>query len=207
MVWVPGGRFVMGSDQHYPEEAPAHQRTIEGFWMDRTPVTNGQFQRFVKATGYRTQAECPANAADYPGASPQRLQPASIVFVAPSAAVPLGDTHQWWHYIAGANWRHPHGPGSSIKGRDQHPVVHVTHADALAYAAWAGKALPSETEWERAARAGLADGEYAWGNELQPGGQWMANTWQGTFPHHNSKADGWEGTSPVGVYAANAYGL
>jgi len=207
MVWVPGGEFVMGSDHHYPEEAPAHTQEFHGFWMDRTPVTNAQFQTFVKATGYRTEAECSANPQDYPGANPQQLQPASIVFVAPQAAVALNDTHQWWQYIPRAFWRHPEGPGSSIKRREQHPVVHVTHADALAYAHWAGKQLPSEVEWERAARGGLADCEYAWGDELHPNGQMLANTWQGAFPHHNSKADGWERTSPVGSYPANGYGL
>lgn len=207
MVWVPGGRFQMGSDHHYPEEAPAHMAEVEGFWMDRAPVTNAQFLRFVKATGYRTQAERPADPADYPGAPPERLRPASIVFIPPAGPVPLNDTHQWWHYVFGADWRHPEGLGSSIKGRDKHPVVHITHADAEAYATWAGKQLPSEAEWERAAWGDLQGCEFAWGDELHPGGRPMANTWQGSFPHHNSRLDGYERTSPVGSFPANRFGL
>jgi sulfatase modifying factor 1 len=207
MVWIPGGDFWMGSDHHYPEEAPAHRVSVMGFWLDRTPVTNAQFQKFVKATGHVTLAEKPADPALYPDALPERLAPASIVFVAPSAAIGLGDPYQWWRYVAGANWRHPEGPGSSIKGRERHPVVHIAHADALAYATWAGKALPSEAEWERAAWGGLEGVEFAWGDALHPGGQPRANTWQGTFPHHNSRLDGWERTSPVGSFPANGYGL
>ena len=207
MVWVPGGRFLMGSDHHYPEEAPAHEVEVEGFWIDRFPVTNAQFLRFIKATGHRTQAECPADPADYPGASPELLQPASIVFLPPDRPVPLTDHHRWWHYLPGADWRHPEGPGSSIRGRDQHPVVHVTAADAEAFASWAGKQLPSEAEWERAARGGLPASEFAWGDELHPGGRFLANTWQGAFPHANSCADGHERTSPVGSYPANGFGL
>jgi formylglycine-generating enzyme required for sulfatase activity len=197
----------MGSDDHYPEEAPAHGVEVAGFWMDRAPVTNAQFLKFVKATGYITQAERPADPADYPGAPPERLRPASIVFVPPGGPVPLTDTHQWWHYVYGADWRHPEGPGSSIKGRDKHPVVHVSAADAEAYARWAGKQLPGEREWERAARGGLEGRIYAWGDELYPGGRPMANTWQGDFPHHNSRLDGYEGTSPVGSFPANPFGL
>ena len=207
MVWIPGGRFRMGSDQHYPEEAPAHWAEVEGFWMDRTPITNAQFLKFVKATGYVTQAERPADPADYPGAPPERLRPASIVFIAPAGPVPLHDTHQWWHYVFGASWRHPEGPGSSIKGREKHPVVHIGCADAEAYADWAGKQLPSEREWERAARGGLEGCEFAWGDQLHPGGRPMANTWQGAFPHHNSRFDGYERTSPVGSFPANPFGL
>lgn len=197
----------MGSNDHYPEEAPAHWAEVEGFWMDRAPVTNAQFLKFVKATGTVTQAEQPANPADYPGAPPERLRPASIVFVPPAGPVPLSDHHRWWQYIHGADWRHPEGPGSSIKGRDQHPVVHVTTADAEAYARWAGKQLPTERQWERAARGDLQGCEYAWGDELHPGGRPMANTWQGSFPHHNSKRDGYERTSPVGSFPANPFGL
>lgn len=207
MVWVPGGRFQMGSDDHYPEEAPAHGVEVEGFWMDRTPVTNAQFQRFVKATGHRTVAERPVDPANYPGAPPERLRPASIVFVAPSHPVPLQDTHRWWHYVFGADWRHPEGPGSSIRGREKHPVVHVAWADVEAYAHWAGKQLPTEREWERAARGGLVDCEYAWGDALHPGGRPLANTWQGAFPYHNSRLDGYERTSPVGSYPPNPFGL
>ena len=207
MVWIPGGRFQMGSDQHYDEEAPAHPVEVDGFWIDRTTVTNAQFRKFVKATGHITLAERPADPAAYPDALPELLQPASIVFVPPPGPVGQGDPYRWWQYVAGANWRHPEGAGSSIKGRDQHPVVHIAHADALAYAAWIGKVLPTEAEWERAARGGLADAEFAWGEELHPGGRMLANTWQGDFPHHNSRADGWEGTAPVGSYPPNGYGL
>jgi formylglycine-generating enzyme len=207
MVWVPGGEFVMGSDHHYPEEAPAHQVTVAGFWIDRTPVTNAQFHKFVKATSYRTQAELPADPRLYPGAHPQRLQPASIVFVPPAGPVGQQDHYRWWQYLPGADWRHPEGPGSSIKGRDQHPVVHITHADALAYAHGCGKQLPTEIEWERAAWGGRQGCEFAWGDELHPGGVPVANTFQGDFPHHNSRLDGYERTSPVGAYPANGYGL
>jgi formylglycine-generating enzyme required for sulfatase activity len=175
--------------------------------MDRAPVTNGQFLKFVKATGHLTLAERPADPADYPGAEPQQLQPASIVFVAPRQPVPLDDIHRWWRYVPGANWRHPEGPGSSIKGRERHPVVHIACADAEAYARWAGKRLPTEREWERAARGGLEGKIYAWGDELHPGGRPLANTWQGPFPHHNTCLDGFAGTSPVGSYPANPYGL
>jgi formylglycine-generating enzyme required for sulfatase activity len=207
MVWIPAGRFRMGSDHHYSEEAPAHVVDVDGFWIDRTTVTNAQFRKFVKATGHITLAERPADPADYPEARPELLQPASIVFVPPPGPVGQGDPYRWWQYVAGANWRHPEGPGSSIKGRDHHPVVHIAHADALAYAAWAGKVLPTEAEWERAARGGLEGAEFAWGEELHPGGRMLANTWQGDFPHHNSRADGWEGTAPVGSYPPNGYSL
>ena len=207
MLWVPGGTFSMGSNAHYPEEAPLHRVRVEGFWMDRTPVTNAQFLKFVKATGHLTLAERPADPALYPDALPDRLVPSSIVFVLPGAPVRLGDPYRWWQYVAGAHWRHPEGPGSSIKGREHHPVVHIAYEDALAYATWAGKALPSEAEWERAAWGGLEGVEFAWGSELHPGGQPRANTWQGTFPHHNSRLDGWERTSPVGSFPANGFGL
>jgi formylglycine-generating enzyme required for sulfatase activity len=207
MVWIPGGSFLMGSNVHYPEEAPAHPVHVEGFWLDRTPVTNAQFLKFVKATGHITLAERPADPALYPDALPERLVPSSIVFVPPSAPAGLGDPYRWWQYVPGANWRHPEGPGSSLKGRETHPVVHIAHEDALAYATWAGKALPTEAEWERAAWGGLEGVAFAWGNELHPGGQPRANTWQGLFPHHNSRLDGWERTSPVGSFPANGFGL
>ncbi|KEF43330.1 MAG: gliding motility-associated lipoprotein GldK [Cyanobium sp. CACIAM 14] len=207
MVWIPGGCFSMGSDAHYPEEAPAHRVRVGGFWIDRAPVTNAQFLKFVKATGHVTLAEQTADPALYPGALPELLAPASIVFVPPPGPVGTGDHYRWWQYVKGADWRHPEGPGSSIRGREHHPVVHVAHRDAAAYAAWAGKALPSEAEWERAARGGLEASEFAWGEELHPGGVPMANTFQGDFPHHNSRFDGWERTSPVGSFPANGYGL
>jgi formylglycine-generating enzyme required for sulfatase activity len=207
MVWIPGGSFLMGSDAHYPEEAPAHQVSVEGFWIDRTPVTNAQFLNFVKATGHRTLAERPADPALYPDALPELLTPASIVFVPPPGPVGQGDPYRWWQYIPGADWRHPEGPGSSIKNRPNHPVVHVAHEDAAAYAAWSGKQLPSEAEWERAAWGGLEGVEFAWGEELHPGGRPVANTFQGEFPHHNSLLDGYAGTSPVGAFAANGFGL
>ena len=197
----------MGSDDHYPEERPARRVQVGGFWIDRAPVTNSQFLKFVKATGYRTMAELPADPAIYPDADPQLLAPASIVFVPPPAPISTGDPYRWWQYVPGADWRHPEGPGSSIKGREQHPVVHITHADAQAYAAWIGKQLPTELEWERAAWGGREGCEYAWGHDLHPGGVPVANTFQGDFPHHNSRLDGYERTSPVGSFPPNGYGL
>jgi len=207
MVWIPGGTFTMGSDAHYPEEDPAHRVPVEGFWIDRSPITNAQFLKFVKATGHRTLAERPADPALYPEALPELLAPASIVFVPPPGPVGQGDPYRWWQYIPGADWRHPEGPGSSIRNRPDHPVVHVAHEDAAAYAAWSGKQLPSEAEWERAAWGGRADAEFAWGAELHPGGRPVANTFQGDFPHHNSLLDGYAGTSPVGAFPANGFGL
>ena len=207
MVWIPEGSFQMGSDHHYPEEAPAHRVEVSGFWIDRAPVTNAQFLKFVKASGHRTLAELPADPAAYSDPLPELLAASSIVFVTPARAVALDDHYSWWQYIPGANWRHPEGPGSSIKGRDRHPVVHISHSDALAYASWAGKQLPSEAEWERASRGGLEAAEFAWGDELHPAGRMLANTFQGDFPHHNTLLDGWERTSPVASYPANGYGL
>jgi len=207
MVWIPAGTFAMGSNHHYPEEAPAHPVEIAGFWIDRAPVTNSQFLKFIKATGHLTQAQQPADPHAYPDALPELLVPSSIVFVPPQKPVTSADPYVWWQYIPGADWRHPEGPGSSIKGREHHPVVHISHGDALAYAAWAGKQLPSEAEWERAARGGLEAVEFAWGDELHPAGRMLANTFQGDFPHHNSCLDGWERTSPVGSFPPNGYGL
>lgn len=207
MLWVPGGAFLMGSDNHYPEEAPAHRATVAGFWIERSPVTNLQFTRFVKATGYRTLAERAPDPAAYPGASAGLLVPASTVFVPPPGPVPLDDHYRWWRYIPGADWRHPEGPGSGLHGRERHPVVHIAFEDAEAYARWAGKGLPTEAEWERAARGGLDGQEFAWGDKLSPGGRHMANTFQGDFPHSNSGADGYERTSPVGAFPPNGYGL
>ena len=207
MVWIPGGSFQMGSDHHYPEEAPAHTVIVDGFWMDEHAVTNVQFQRFVQATRYVTQAERAANPADYPGAKPEMLHPASVVFRKTLEPVDLRNHFNWWTYVPGASWRHPEGPGSSLKGRGHHPVVHVGFEDAEAYARWAGKALPTEAEWERAARGGLEGAEFVWGNEFTPGGKAMANTWQGEFPWQNLLTDGFEGTAPVGSFRPNGYGL
>jgi len=207
MVRIPGGTFRMGSDDHYPEEAPAHEASIESFWMDKYEVTNEQFARFVEVTNYVTSAERPPRAEDYPGALPEMLQPASVVFVRPKGRVDLSNHYNWWTYIAGADWRHPEGPTSSINDRGQHPVVHIAYEDAEAYAKWAGKELPTEAEWEFAARGGLASAAYAWGEELTPGGKHMANVWQGEFPWQNLRSDGYERTSPVGQFPANGYGV
>jgi sulfatase modifying factor 1 len=207
MTWIPGGTFLMGSDHHYPEEAPAHKATASGFWIDPAPVTNREFARFVQKTGYVTLAERPPEAADYPGAKPELLVPISAVFTAPRRRVSLADVGNWWTLVPGANWRHPQGPGSSTRNKPDHPVVHVAWPDAIAYAEWAGKDMPTEAEWELAARGGLDGADFAWGDEFTPGGRWMANTWQGEFPVHNTQEDGYEGTSPVGMFPANGYGL
>lgn len=207
MVRLPGGTFRMGSDRHYAEEAPAHNVRVDGFWIDPTTVTNADFRAFVEATGYVTFAERPANAADYPGADPAMLVPSSVVFRKTPGPVRLDNHMQWWAYVAGADWRHPRGPGSSLQGLWKHPVVHVAFEDAMAYAQWAGKDLPTEAEWEYAARGGLENAEFAWGDELMPGGKPQANTWQGEFPYRNSMEDGYEWTAPVRAYAANGYGL
>lgn len=197
----------MGSDHHYPEEAPAHPVTVTGFWIDRYAVTNREFATFVRQTGYRTVAERPPDVAWYADIVPELQEPASIVFVPPPGPVDLSRLENWWAYTAGADWRHPQGPGSSVADRSEHPVVHVAWADAAAYAAWAGKELPTEAEWEFAARGGLDGAPYAWGEELTPGGVHLANTWQGEFPHENTLADGYAGTAPVGRYPPNGYGL
>jgi sulfatase modifying factor 1 len=197
---------MMGSDHHYPEEAPAHEVTVPGFWMDPAPVTNADYRRFVEATGHVTLAERPANPADYPGANPELLVPSSVVFRKPPGRVELRNQFNWWTYVAGANWRHPQGPGSTLDGLDDHPVVHVAFEDAEAYARWAGKALPTEAEWEHAAKGGLA-AEFAWGDTLVLDGKHMANTWQGEFPWQSLPEDGFEGTSPVRSYPPNGYGL
>ncbi|MEP7275503.1 MAG: formylglycine-generating enzyme family protein [Betaproteobacteria bacterium] len=207
MVWIAGGTFAMGSDKHYPEEAPVHQVMVDGFWMDRHSVTNAQFARFVRATGHVTLAERPANPADYPGALPELLVPSSVMFAKPPEKVDLADCYNWWVYTAGADWRHPWGPQSSIEGLDDHPVVHVAYEDAEVYARWACKTLPTESEWEYAARGGLDGAEFTWGSELTPEGRHRVNNWQGEFPWQNLVEDGHEWTAPVGSFPPNGYGL
>ena len=196
MVWIPGGSFDMGSDRHYPEERPVRRVSVDGFWMDRAPVTNARFAEFVGATHHTTFAELPPNPKDYPGASPEQLKAGSLVFVRPLQPVSLHDISNWWQFVHGADWRHPRGPNSDNAGLDDHPVVHVAFSDADAFARWEGKDLPTEAEWEFAARGGLESATYAWGDELMPHGRPMANTWQGRFPHENTLIDGYEGTSP-----------
>jgi formylglycine-generating enzyme required for sulfatase activity len=207
MVWVPGGVFTMGSDDHYPEERPARRAVVDGFWIDPGPVTNRQFARFVAATDYVTFAEYPPDPKDYPGADPRMLVASSMAFTPPPGPVDLRRPNQWWAFAPGADWRHPYGPGSNLDGLDDHPVVHVAWVDVLAYAAWAGADLPTEAEWEFAARGGLEAVEFAWGDAFLQQGRHMANTWQGSFPHQNSLEDGWARTSPVGSYPPNGYGL
>src|SRR4051794_29823471 len=207
MAWIAGGTFRMGSDRHYPEEAPVHRVTVDGFWIDRTPVTNAQFRRFVEATGHVTLAEIAPKAEEYPGALPHMLRAGSLVFDPPNHPVDLRDWSQWWTFRFGATWRKPYGAGSSIKGLDNHPVVHVAYRDAAAYAAWAGKALPSEAEWEFAARGGLDGAAFAWGDEFMPDGRPMANTWLGDFPHQNLSPRAYKRTTPVGAFPPNGYGL
>lgn len=207
MEWIPGGTFRMGSDRHYPEEAPAHAVTVDGFWMDRHAVTNREYRRFVEATGHVTVAERPVSAAEYPGAPPELLVPSSVMFRKPPGPVDLSNHYNWWTYVAGADWRHPRGPGSTLQGLWNHPVVHVAFEDAAAYARWAGKELPTEAEWEFAARGGLDSAEFVWGDDFLPAGKHMANTWQGEFPWQNLRSDGYEWTAPVEAFPANGYGL
>jgi sulfatase modifying factor 1 len=207
MQWIPGGAFRMGSEDFYPEEGPVHEVAVDGFWMDRHVVTNQQFARFVDATGYVTVAERELNPADYPGAPKENLVPGALVFHTTRGPVDLTDYRNWWAWTPGTSWRHPQGPRSSLKGIEQHPVVHVAYEDAEAYAHWAGKDLPTEAEWERAARGGLEGKKFTWGDEHFPGGKAMANSWQGEFPWQNLLVDGFAGTSPVGSFPANGYGL
>ena len=207
MVHIPGGTFRMGSDDHYPEERPVHTVSVDGFWIDRAPVTNRDFRAFVKATRHVTFAEVPPDPKDYPGALPEMLKPGSLVFRPPDGPVDLRKALSWWSFCFGADWRHPQGPGSTIEGLDDHPVVHIAFSDAEAYARWAGKELATEAEWEFAARGGLEDAEFAWGKEFAPGGRQMANTWQGIFPTENTLLDGYESTSPVSAFPPNGYGL
>jgi formylglycine-generating enzyme len=206
MRWIGGGTFIMGSDRHYPEERPAHPVRIDGFWLDDTPVTNRKFREFVRATGYVTTAERTPDPRDYPGARKEMLRAGSLVFVQPKV-VRGADISQWWRFKFGVNWRRPLGGLSDLRGRLDHPVVHVSFHDATAYADWAGLELPTEAEWEFAARGGLQEAEFAWGEELEPGGEPMANIWQGTFPTHSEKPKGEERTSAVRAFPPNGYGL
>jgi sulfatase modifying factor 1 len=207
MVRIPGGEFLMGSDAFYPEEAPVRRVALDGFWIDEHPVTVAEFRRFVKATGHVTVAEQPPDPADYPDADQALLVPGSLVFSPADGPVDLSDFRNWWAWAPGACWRRPEGPRSNVGGRELHPVVHIAYADAVAYARWAGKDLPTEAEWEYAARGGLDQKVFAWGDEFAPRGRMMANTWQGEFPWENLRADGYEGTSPVHSFPANGYGL
>jgi formylglycine-generating enzyme required for sulfatase activity len=207
MLFIPGGSFTMGSEMFYPEEAPRRGVRVDSFWIDETPVTNRQFARFVEETGHRTLAEIAPDPADYPGMAPEMAQPGSLLFQKTPHPVDLNDFSQWWTFSFGADWRHPFGPGSALDGLEDHPVVHIAYADAEAYAKWAGKSLPTEAEWEFAAKGGRDDAEFAWGDELAPDGAMLANYWQGQFPYANDLLDGWERTSPVRSYPANGHGL
>ena len=207
MAWIPGGTFAMGSVRHYPEEAPVREVSVDAFWLDEHPVTNLEFTRFVKAAGHVTWAEKEPDPEQYPGAQEEMLFAGSVVFQKTSGPVDLSNHLNWWTWTRGAHWRHPEGPETTLHGRERHPVVHIAYADAEAYAAWAGKDLPTEAEWEFAARGGLEGAEFAWGDEFMPKGKPMANTWQGEFPYENTLLDGFEGTSPVGRFPPNGYGL
>lgn len=230
MVWIPGGKFQMGGPSEeacqdvlreadpkkpccpllqagFADAQPRHEVEVDGYWMDETEVTNAQFKKFVEATGYVTVAERKPRAEDFPGALPEVLVPGSVCFQRPAPDADLRDQRSWWKYVPGACWKHPNGPGSDLVGKDLFPVVHVAFEDAAAYAQWAGKRLPTEAEWERAARGGKEGETYPWGDQFRPGGKWMANTWQGIFPLEDSGLDGWKGLAPVGQYPPNPFGL
>jgi formylglycine-generating enzyme len=207
MVWIPGGPFWMGAQEGQPDEKPVHQVVVDGFWMDRTEVTNEEFEKFVRAAGYITVAERQPDPKDYPGVPREKLIAGSIVFTPPPGDVSLDNHFIWWSYVPGANWRHPEGPHSDLRGRERHPVVHISWDDAQAYANWAGKRLPTEAEWEFACRGGLDRASFTWGEEQSPNGKWNANIWQGRFPNENTVADGFRATAPVASFAANGYGL
>jgi formylglycine-generating enzyme len=207
MAWVPGGGFLMGSRDFYPEERPVRRVEVDGFWMDDHPVTVAEFGRFVTATGYVSVAERQPDPAQYPGADPDLLRPGSLVFHATAGPVDLRDVGRWWRYVPGAQWRHPQGRGSTVAGLDRHPVTHVAAEDAEAYAAWAGKELPSEAEWEFAARGGLDGAVFCWGDEFAPRDRIMANTWRGQFPWRRRAHGRWDRTTPVRRFPANGYGL
>ncbi len=206
-VQIPAGTFRMGSDSHYPEERPAHDVAVEGFVLGATAVTNAEFGRFVEATDYVTVAERPLDPAEFPGAPAENLAAGSMVFTMTSGPVDLRHLSQWWTWTLGACWRHPEGLGSGIETRSDHPVVHVAYEDAETYAEWAGRRLPTEAEWEFAARGGLEGMAFAWGDEPVPGGKYLANFWQGDFPWRNDEADGFTRTAPVGSFPPNGHGL
>ena len=218
MVWIPGGEFSMGSEgkcngvsccspSTVADALPIHRVYVNGFWMDATDVTNDKFEQFVKATGYKTIAEIAPTKEEFPTAPPENLVAGSVVFTPTPGPVPLDNHFKWWNYVKGANWRHPTGPDSDIKGKGNYPVVHIAYPDAVAYAKWAGKRLPTEAEWEFASRGGLSGKLYDWGDEFKPGGKWMANTWQGTFPVKDTGEDGFAGLAPVKSFPPNGYGL
>ena len=206
MVWIAGGVFLMGSNEFYPEEQPAHHVFVEGFWIDPHPATTADFSRFVAVTGYVTVAERPLDLPRSHGADPTLLVPGSLAFQRPNRPVPLHDFRAWWTYVPRASWHHPEGPDRT-EGHGDHPVTHIAYEDALAYAHWAGKDLPTEAEWECAARGGLEGAAFVWCDEFAPAGRLLANTWQGRFPWENLMLDGFEGTSPVGTFPPNGFGL